>query len=166
MHAPTDPPTLGPLPAVQFIRLAPAGERPLAALFERIARDPDAVHFHPHPFDAGTARRIAGHAGRDQYFAIEVDGDYRAYGMLRGWDEGFAVPSLGIYLEASLRGTGASTAFMRFLHLSARLAGAPRVRLKVYPDNEPALRLYRSLGYRFDDPPADDGQRIGILALR
>jgi ribosomal protein S18 acetylase RimI-like enzyme len=80
--------------------------------------------------------------------------------MLRGWDEGYEVPSLGIAVLASARGTGLGRTFMQFLHSAARLQGAPRVRLKVYPENAAAWRLYESLGYCFE--PGADHQLLGI----
>ncbi len=152
-------------PRLAFIRLAAHDEPQLAELFGRLSVDPSARHFHPHPFDPANAQRICRHPGLDQYFALNVDDALLGYGMLRGWDEGFAVPSLGIYLESALRRTGASRAFMHYLHLAARLAGAGRIRLKVHPENVPALRLYRSLGYQFATQLQPDGQMLGTHDL-
>ena len=96
---------------------------------------------------------------------MRVDDRFQAYGMLRGWDEGFSVPSLGIYVAQELRGSGAARLMMEHLHVTARLSGAKRIRLKVYPDNLPAYKLYVSLGYQFPDPPGDEDQLVGILEV-
>jgi FkbM family methyltransferase len=52
---------------------------------------------------------------------------------------------------------------MSHLHAEAARRGSPRVRLKVYPQNTAAVRLYESLGYRFADRTG--GQWVGTLEL-
>lgn len=145
-------------------RLRPADEAALAALFAEIATDPAAADFHPHPFTAAEAGRISGYPGRDLYLGLFGD-DARpiGYGMLRGWDDGFEIPSLGIYLAAAGRGQGLSRLLMEALHRAAANQGATRVRLKVYRRNQKALTLYQRLGYVFGAEEA--GQLVGLLDL-
>lgn len=151
--------------APEIVRLRAAHEGQLARLFAAIAGDPTATTFHPHPFDPREARRICTYAGRDLFFALDAAGEFHGYGMLRGWDEGYAIPSLGIYVAPTLRGSGAACLLMQHLHLAARLSGAPSIRLRVYPDNAAAVALYGSLGYVFDAGLDASGQRVGRLAL-
>ena len=87
------------------------------------------------------------------------------YGMLRGWNEGFRVPSLGIYVAPRMRGTGAARFLMEHMHESAKRAGARKIRLKVHIENVAARRLYLSIGYRFDGPAQADGQMVGFFDL-
>lgn len=148
----------------RIARLRPGHEEALARLFEAIARDPAAARFHPHAFTPEAARAICGHAGRDLYFGMVEGGEFVAYGMLRGWDAGYETPSLGIYVAEPARGSGAAREMMSCLHEAARAQGAKRVRLKVYPDNLPARRLYESLGYRME-PGLEGGQLVGFKAL-
>jgi ribosomal protein S18 acetylase RimI-like enzyme len=68
---------------------------------------------------------------------------------------------LGIAVHPDARGLGLARMFMQFLHAAARQYGAARVRLKVYPANSAARRLYESLGYRFESTP--DDQLLGIF---
>ena len=84
----------------------------LMQMFEEISRDVASVHFHPHPFDAEWTERIWRHQGKDLYFGLLHDGAMVGYGMLRGWDDGYDVPSLGIFLSSKVRGT-ASECFAR-----------------------------------------------------
>jgi len=84
--------------------------------------------------------------------------------MLRGWDEGYAVPSLGIAVRAEAQGSGLGRLVMGYLHTEARRRGAPRIRLKVYPDNVRAVELYRSLGYEYR-PELESGQLVGYKEL-
>ena len=150
---------------MEILHLRPVHATPLAEFFARIAADPVSSHFHPHPFTTTEADRICNHSGQDRYLALRVDDRFLAYGMLRGWDEGYAVPSLGIYVAPELRGSGAARLMMEHLHLTARLSGAKRIRLKVYPDNLPAHRLYVSLGYQFPDPAGQEGQLVGFIEV-
>jgi ribosomal protein S18 acetylase RimI-like enzyme len=111
----------------------------------------DADFFHPHPFDAKTASSIAALSenGHDEYWLAFSDEDIVAYGMLRGWDEGYEVPSLGLAVSPMYRGRGFAREMMRHLHARARQRGADHIRLKVDRRNVKAQRLYESLGYRF-----------------
>lgn len=119
--------------------------------------------FHPHVFDHANALKICNHIGKDLYYVITNDEDIVAYGLVRGWDEGFEIPSLGIYVSEKYRSKGIARMFMPFLHLSAKLKGAKQMRLKVYKDNLKAIRLYVSLGYVFKEH--DDAQFIGTIDL-
>ncbi len=102
------------------------------------------------------ARRIAGRSGHD-VFAVLIDGDQAvAYGMLRGWDEGYATPSLGIAVRNESQGLGLGRIMMQHLHRAALMRGASTVRLRVHPDNTRARRLYEALGYRYRGEERDE----------
>jgi ribosomal protein S18 acetylase RimI-like enzyme len=150
---------------MEIVRLKPEHRKTLAAFFSRIARDTTSRHFHPHTFTEEDADRICSYCGKDLYVGLHFNANFLGYGMLRGWDEGFSVPSLGIYIAPEMRGTGAAKLMMQHLHLAAKLSKATQVRLKVYRDNAAALRLYRSFGYQFDDSFGDGAQVVGILSL-
>jgi ribosomal protein S18 acetylase RimI-like enzyme len=130
---------------VEFRLVEPGDEDILLVLFAAI----DQTFFRPHPFTRQEAHRIATHSGRDVY-AVIVDSERpAAYGMLRGWDEGYEVPSLGVAVRADSYGRGLGRTMMTRLHDEASLRGAHQVRLRVHPDNDAARRLYESLGYRY-----------------
>jgi RimJ/RimL family protein N-acetyltransferase len=148
---------------VSVRRLVPSDAQALAELFAGIATDPAAALFHPHPFTMEKAHEIANWSRQDIYLGLFMNGALQGYGMLRGWDEGYDVPSLGIYLGPGTRGVGLARVFMQELHDWARKAGARRVRLKVYPDNTRALAVYRAMGYCFGDAVA--GQLVGLVEL-
>ena len=119
--------------------------------------------FHPHPLNGDEAARISVHKGEDLYYAM-VEGDkVLAYGMLRGWDEGFPIPSLGLAVHPEVQGTGLGRVFMYFLHAAARRKGARMIKLKVHPNNLTAIELYKALGYKFADRESD--QLVGIAVL-
>jgi len=138
-------------------------EAALAVFFEELARAGDEAVFHPHPLTAEQAVAIARRRGADLYYALVKGGEVLGYGVLRGWEEGFAIPSLGIAIAPRHRGRGLGRLLMAFLHEAARLQGAAQVRLKVYAANTGAMNLYRRLGYVFRE--LGDGQLLGILDL-
>ncbi len=76
----------------------PVGSLNAAALGEflcALAENGDAAFFHPHPLTCEAALEIASLSGRDRYFVAIVAQKIVGYGMLRGWDAGFEIPSLG-----------------------------------------------------------------------
>ncbi len=128
--------------------LAVTDEAALAAFFEENNRPEVTSHFHPFPLDAETAHRLCAAPRRDRYFAAW---DYDAVvglGMLRGWDEGFAIPSFGIVVDHRHHGRGLGRALTTHaLHLARELQ-APRVRLTVYADNQRAVSLYEKSSFK------------------
>lgn len=143
--------------------LEPTLEPALLVFFGDVASSGDYEHFHPHPFTPEEAQRRIRYVGEDLYYVMLEEGRILGYGMLRGWDEGYDVPSLGIIIHPKARGQGLGKIFMRFLHMAGRRKGARRVRLKVYPDNQRAVALYEACGYVFRAEEA--GQLVGFLDL-
>ena len=124
----------------------------------------DERQFHPHPLTQEVDRQLSRRSGRDFYCVLAEGAHVVGYGMLRGWDAGFAMPTLGIAIHPTARGRGYGRVLMRALHEAASVRGAESILLKVYEDNDAAVRLYRSLGYRLSE--ADNGQLRGVLSLR
>jgi ribosomal-protein-alanine N-acetyltransferase len=140
--------------------LRPGDAIELTALFAAI----DDQHFHPHPLTRQEAQRLVEYEGRDVYGVLEADdGGLVAYGMLRGWDQGYPVPSLGVAVRADQRGHGYGRLMMQWLAGEARRRGADRIRLRVHPRNLPARRLYAELGY---EPSGEErGEIVMMLHL-
>jgi ribosomal-protein-alanine N-acetyltransferase len=135
----------------------------LAAFLESLHAAGDEATFHPHPLTREAAWAIAHRTGRDVYLAAIKDGTIVGYGMLRGWDEGFDIPSLGVAVHPQHRGAGIARLMMGALHEIARQQGAPRIRLTVDADHTAAQRLYRSLGYLLE--PLGNGRLVGSLDI-
>jgi len=143
--------------------LAPDLTDGLADFFRRLVESDTERFFHPHGLDRGEAERRCNYLGEDEYFAVMSRGRVIGYCFLRGWDDGFVAPALGIAIDNEFQGRGIGRCVMNFLHTVARLRGAERIRLKVYPENGKALRLYRSLGYIFEGE--EKAQMVGNIEL-
>lgn len=134
-------------------------ERILGALFAGL----DTTWFRPHDLGPDGARMVAGHAGRDVYLVGFLGHVPVAYGMLRGWDEGYRVPALGIAVRDGYRDRGIGRRMMRVLHRVVRQRGGDRVRLRVAEGNARARHLYRSMGYR--QVGVERGELVMLLDL-
>lgn len=148
------------------LRLVPVAAVPvrrLADFFAALVQAGDETYFHPHPLTTDAAARIVSYQGKDVYVVAMLDDEMVGYGMLRGWDEGYEVPSLGLAVAPQKRGMGVGEWLMGALHDLARSSGADRVRLSVSEENEPARRLYEHLGYEFSHPR--DGVEVGYFRL-
>jgi ribosomal protein S18 acetylase RimI-like enzyme len=146
--------------------LQPEDTAALASFFSVVAADgPTLTLFHPHPFDAYTAERICNRRGivSDEYFAAIDGGRIVGYGMLRGWDEGYDTPALGVCVHPARVGERLGSLLLDHAIHRARQRGARRLMLKVYPQNVPARRLYESRG--FELTPGDDQQLVGHMTL-
>jgi ribosomal-protein-alanine N-acetyltransferase len=136
----------------------------LAALFARIAADGSAAHYRPHPMTAAKAEWLAAYAGPDVYLGAWVGEALAGYGMLRGWEAGYAVPSLGIYILPEHRGTGLAKRLMTRLEHEGLARAAEMIRLRVRAENTRAKHLYDSCGFLFDGT-VERGELLGIKAL-
>lgn len=158
-------PFAGVLAGLRFRRLTPRHVHELVAFLERLADSGDGRLFHPHPFTSEAVAKFAAPGCRDEYVVVTAgrEGPVVAYGMLRGWEEGFEVPSLGIAVDCQWRGCGLGRRLVSQLHAIAISRAAPAVRLKVYRSNAAAVAIYRSFGYEFQ--PHSHDQWLGLLTL-
>jgi len=148
-------------PPVQIEELAPRHFKALSRLFADIVANGDEAAFHPHPLTEENACRLCRTQGLDQYFVAMSAGEAVAYGMLRGWDEGFIEPSLGLAIHPLRHRQGLGRRMGTFLIDVARQRGADSLRLSVYANNEAAIRLYNSLGFSLT--PVSEGKLLGRL---
>lgn len=107
--------------------------------------------FHPHQLTWGALKTILFTKSKDCYLLMVDKGLILGYGLLRGWDEGFKIPSLGILIDKNNRGKGLSKILVNKLHEIAKERGSDKIRLSVYVDNLKAISLYKKLGYKFSE---------------
>ena len=75
----------------------------------------------------------------------EVDG--QVVGMLAAFARGHGVAELGMSVDEGRRGLGIGTALLEGCMAWARAEGIHKLALEVFPHNEPAIGLYRKLGF-------------------
>lgn len=139
-----------PAPFIECRRLDPQWRAGLGDFCQALEASGDSRMFHPHGFDDQALDQLVKYAGADLYYVMVAGSAVIGYGLLRGWDAGYAIPSLGIAVHPSWRRRGLGMAMMHFLHAAAAWRGAARVRLRVNRDNFAAKALYENLGYSFE----------------
>jgi ribosomal protein S18 acetylase RimI-like enzyme len=127
--------------------LQPSDELGVAALFWRCRDHPEMAFFDPFPLTPEIARRIAREPKRDRYFVADTSAELVALSMLRGWDEGYEIPSFGVMVDPAWRGQGLGSGLTDFTIAAAAELGCESVRLSVYGRNERAAAMYLRRGF-------------------
>ena len=151
---------------MEIVQLVPRMSAALAAFLQDLSERGDQAFFAPHAADEHSIRAMIGAVDRDLYYLATEREKVLAYGLLRGWDEGFAIPSLGVAVHPDARGTGLGRLMMDFLHLAAARRGAGKVRLRVQRSNSRAISLYDALGYVFEDNRDGSEYRVAFKTLK
>ena len=114
---------------------------------------------------AASAAALFAQRRKDRYYgAFTGPDEIVALSMLRGWDEGYVVPSFGIAVDAGWHGRGVGTRMTAWTIEQARALGAPSVRLTVYSDNPGARRIYERLGFTQTERRAGERESV-VMAL-
>jgi ribosomal protein S18 acetylase RimI-like enzyme len=107
--------------------------------------------FDPFPLTCETAFRITRVQHQDRYYVALLGSCLVGFAMLRGWDEGYSIPSLGILIDKSHHQSGYGRMMLQYVIKQAYAIGCFRIRLSVYASNSRALRLYQLHGFVEDE---------------
>jgi ribosomal protein S18 acetylase RimI-like enzyme len=127
--------------------IVPADEACLGRFFSENNVPAVVRQFHPFALTCEKARAITCNPGRDLYYGAFYGNRMVGFTMLRGWDEGYSVPSFGILVDLKFHGRGLGEKLTAFTIGEARRLGCPRVRLTVYASNASALQFYMTQGF-------------------
>lgn len=152
--------------ALEIVELTPKWELRLGSFLRALEKNGEDSFFRPHLATRTTIRKLAARTGKDVYCLLVESERVLGYGLLRGWDEGYEIPSLGIAIHPSARKGGLGSLLMHFLHASAFRRGAKKVRLRVRKKNSKAIKLYTDLGYVLKTQNDDHEYLVGFKDLR
>ncbi len=142
----------------------------LAALFENNNVESVTRFFTPFTLTRETAQEIAQGEHRDRYYLGLADDRIIGFSMLRGWDEGYDVPSFGMFIDRQHQARGYGQQLLDLTIAAARQLGCEHIRLSVSTGNRPAYHLYQSRGFkeitRSAMPDAKDEKIIMIKDLQ
>jgi [ribosomal protein S18]-alanine N-acetyltransferase len=104
-------------------------------------------YFHPFPLTLENAFEISHNIQKDRYYLAYLGKEIVGLSMLRGWDEGYDIPSFGILVDYEHCHQGIGKQLTVFTLSEAQRLGCKKVRLSVYGSNSNALHLYESLNF-------------------
>ena len=90
---------------------------------------------------------ILSKAVRDKYFGIFFGETIIGFYMLRGFDQGYEVPSYGVVISSDFSNKGLSRLTLYHAFAVCRLNNIKKIMLKVRPENIFAKKLYESVGF-------------------
>jgi RimJ/RimL family protein N-acetyltransferase len=122
-------------------------------------------YFTPFALDVATLTRVLSTKVRDVYLGLYWEGRLAAFCMLRGWDEGYEVPALGVVVAEEYRGKGVGTLTLELARVISRLRGSSELMLKVHPRNEAARALYIRAGFRETEVDPRTGNIVMLQTL-
>ncbi len=116
--------------------------------------------FHPFGFDEETLREVLGGRRSDVYTGMYWGGRLIGFFMLRGWDQGFEVPSHGVLVDEKHSGHGLATLTLRMAKAVCKLRQSPRLMIKVHPDNQTAKKLYEGARFTMTGRDPENGNLV------
>jgi len=104
-------------------------------------------HFIPFAeYSESYLKKILTEKKMDKYFGLFLNNDLIGFYMLRGFDQGYQIPSYGVWISSKYSNKGLSTLTL-FHAFSFCKLNIKTLMLKVHPDNVVAKKLYEKLGF-------------------
>lgn len=105
-------------------------------------------YFTPFPLTRETAHWIACEQHQDKYYFGIVDNELVGFSMLRGWEEGYSIPSFGMFIDKAQQGLGYGKQLLDLTIDAAKQLGCRQIRLSVRMGNHSAYKIYKSRGFK------------------
>ena len=104
-------------------------------------------YFTPFEFSLQSITNIFTQMVKDKFFGIFVNEIIVGFYILRGLDEGYDIPSYGVWISSKFSNKGLSKLTLYHAFSFCRINGISKLMLKVHPKNTTAKKLYESLGF-------------------
>jgi RimJ/RimL family protein N-acetyltransferase len=105
-------------------------------------------YFIPFSFDSETIRKVLSKVIKDQFYGIYIENELIGFYMLRGFDEGYEVPSYGVWISEKYSNKGLSTFTLNHAITFCKMNSIKKLMLKVHPDNIRAKHIYEKHGFK------------------
>lgn len=105
-------------------------------------------HFIPFPFDLKSIESVLSKAIKDKFYGVFVSGALVGFYMLRGFDEGYSIPSYGVWIAEEFSNKGLSTLTLQHAISFCKINSIKKIMLKVHPDNLVAKHIYEKFGFK------------------
>ncbi|MBX9675348.1 MAG: GNAT family N-acetyltransferase [Methylotenera sp.] len=150
---------------LEIVKVSKRWKTSLKEFIKELDENGDSIFFAPHAVDSKTLDMIADKDNKDLHYLLVEGENILGYGLLRGWNEGYEIPSLGIAISPKARGNGLAKMLMQFLHIAALRKFSSKVRLRVLKSNAKAIKLYQELGYSFEEDLNDVRFLVGYKTI-
>jgi GNAT superfamily N-acetyltransferase len=128
--------------------LAPDDEASLARFFEENNVPEVTDLFKAFAFDAATAKKLCREPRRDRYFAM-FDGERMlCLGIMRGWDEGYEIPTLGIVAHHEMHGKGHGFRLLLWGIELGKQLGCKKMRATTFKTHTVVIKMLEKTGFR------------------
>jgi ribosomal-protein-alanine N-acetyltransferase len=131
---------------INFRKLQPIDAAELSKLINNDSKD-YSQYFVAFEFDTATIERNLAKSENDLYFGVYWGEELTGFYMLRGFDEGFTIPSYGVYISSPFSGKGLAALTLNHAISTCKLLGLKKLRLKVHTENIIAFKQYIKFGF-------------------
>ena len=119
----------------------------LSALILNAHRD-HTKYFTAFSFKEDAIKKIINDAVNDKYFGIFINNNLVGFYMLRGFDEGYEVPSYGVWISDKFSRLGLSKLTLQHAITYCKVNNIKNIMLKVHPENIVAKNIYEAFGFK------------------
>jgi ribosomal-protein-alanine N-acetyltransferase len=127
----------------------------LTDLFRRNNNNEVTRFFHPFDLTEQTAAFLLEPSKKDLVFGAFHEDHLIGMSLLRGYDEGFQIPSFGLLIDQAYWKQGIGKKLTQWTIDWADSTNTPSVRLTVEQENKSAIKIYRSLGFEITGTKAN-----------
>jgi len=104
-------------------------------------------YFTPFSIDRLYIRQQLEKAKQDLFFGFYLFDEFIAFYMLRGFDEGFKVPSYGVFVSEKYKSLGIGRLSLQHAITHCKINHLKKIMLKVHPENVIAKKMYERIGF-------------------
>lgn len=132
-----------------FIELRKLLTTDLADLIDLWNKDPLDYNKHFIPFEIkyDNLKSILEKVDKDLFIGIFVNKKIAGFFMLRGFDEGYEIPSYGVWISSQYTNKGLAKLTLQYSLSFCQITGVKRIMLKFHPDNMIAMKMYKKFGF-------------------
>lgn len=104
-------------------------------------------HFIPFEFKYDNLKSILEKVDKDLFIGIFVNKKIAGFFMLRGFDEGYEIPSYGVWISSQYSNKGLAKLTIQHSISICLMSGVKKIMLKVHPENKVAFNMYKKFGF-------------------
>lgn len=150
-----------------MIRITPASREDGIYLAECYARDDFVYKKHFFAFSKLTElAQVIDQTQKDQFWTLTHNNKISGIYFLTGLDEGYAVPSFGLYVKSEYSNRGIGSEALNHAVATVQNLGLRKMMLKVSHENIHANNMYKKKGFKFDRICNKTNQNILMLELK